>query len=86
VPELIRCRWRSVRRAIGYQTPDETLLAARRSHFPGPRSRPETKVRYQKPLIQQRSSIMWDIIIGLFYHQACKRYLAAARRQRTLWA
>jgi hypothetical protein len=29
---------------------------------------------------------MWDIIIGLFYHQACKRYVAAARRQRTLWA
>jgi hypothetical protein len=29
---------------------------------------------------------MWNIIISLFYHQACKRYVAAARRQRTLWA
>jgi hypothetical protein len=29
---------------------------------------------------------MWDIIISLFYHHACKRYVAAARRQRTLWA
>jgi len=29
---------------------------------------------------------MWDIIISLFYRRACKRYVAAARRQRTLWA
>ena len=26
---------------------------------------------------------MWDIIISLFYHHACKRYVAAARRQHT---
>jgi hypothetical protein len=32
---------------------------------------------------------MWDIIISLFYRQACKKYLAAARKQRELthlWA
>jgi hypothetical protein len=71
------------------RAPDETFLAARRSHFSGARSRPETKSRYKKTSIKQRGSIMWDIIISLFYHQACKRYVAAARKQRAfhhLWA
>jgi hypothetical protein len=68
------------------RTPNETLWRPGEAIFPGARSRHETKIGYQKPLIQQRSSIMWDIIISLFYHQACKRYVAAARRQRTLWA
>jgi hypothetical protein len=32
---------------------------------------------------------MWDIIIRLIYHHSCRKYLAAARRQRELnhfWA
>ncbi|SHM02907.1 hypothetical protein SAMN05444159_7489 [Bradyrhizobium lablabi] len=32
---------------------------------------------------------MWDIIIGLIYHHACRNYRAAARKQRglnSLWA
>ena len=32
---------------------------------------------------------MWDIIISLIYHQSCRNYLAAARKQRALdqlWA
>jgi len=32
---------------------------------------------------QQWSSIMWDIIIGLIYHQYARNYLAAARKQWT---
>jgi hypothetical protein len=40
----------------------------------------------QQPLIKQGGSIMWDIIISLFYHQARKRYVAAARRPWALWA
>jgi len=28
---------------------------------------------------------MWDIIIGLIYHQYSRNYLAAARKQRA-WA
>jgi hypothetical protein len=34
-------------------------------------------------------SIMWDIIINLIYHQSCRKYLAAARKQSALdqlWA
>jgi len=54
--------------------------------FPGAWNRPETRIRYRPPLIKLRGSTMWDIIISLFYHHACKRYVAAARRQRTLWA
>jgi len=36
-------------------------------------------------LDQQRGLIMWDIIISLIYHQSCRNYLAAARKQRELW-
>ena len=36
------------------------------------------------PADQQRGSIMWDIIINLIYHQLCRRYLAAARKQTAL--
>jgi hypothetical protein len=32
--------------------------------------------------IQQRGSIMWDIIISLIYHQSCKRCLADIRKHR----
>jgi hypothetical protein len=34
---------------------------------------------------QQWSSIMWHLIISLIYRQACRSYLAAARKQRA-WA
>jgi hypothetical protein len=34
---------------------------------------------------QQWSSIMWHVIISLIYRQACRSYLAAARKQRA-WA
>jgi hypothetical protein len=41
------------------------------------------------PADQQWGSIMWDIIINLIYHQSCRKYLAAARKQTALdhlWA
>jgi hypothetical protein len=28
---------------------------------------------------------MWNVIINLIYHQSCRNYLAAARKQRELW-
>jgi hypothetical protein len=36
-------------------------------------------------LVIQEGSIMWDIIVNLIYHQSCRNYLAAARKQRDLW-
>jgi hypothetical protein len=36
--------------------------------------------------IQQRGSIMWDIIISLFYRQICRTSLSAIRMQNHLWA
>jgi len=43
-----------------------------------------------KPLslyrIKQRGSTMWEFIIGLIYRRCCRNYLAAARKQRELWA
>jgi hypothetical protein len=36
-------------------------------------------------LVIQEGSIMWDIIINLIYHQSCRKYLAAARKQSELW-
>jgi hypothetical protein len=35
--------------------------------------------------IQQRGSIMWDIIISLFYRQICRTSLSAIRKQNHLW-
>jgi hypothetical protein len=64
----------------------ETILQHRRSHFPALRKQPETEACYQGTLIKQRGSIMWDIIISLIYHRSCRKYLAAARKQRELWA
>jgi hypothetical protein len=29
---------------------------------------------------------MWGFIISLIYHRSCRNYLAAARKQRELWA
>jgi hypothetical protein len=49
------------------------------------RSHPETQGGHEYPRDQQWSSIMWDIIIGLIYHQYSRNYLAAARKQRA-WA
>jgi len=34
--------------------------------------------------IKKRGSIMWDAIISLIYHQSCRSYVAAARKQRAL--
>jgi hypothetical protein len=64
---------------------DETLWRPDEAIFPAAGNRPETKIRYRQRLTKQRGWIMWDIIISLFYRHACKRYVAAARRQRTLW-
>jgi len=79
------CQWCPAGAALT-RAADETLLAIQRSHFAGAGSRPETKIGYQQPLIKQWGSVMWDIIINLFYHQARKRYVAAARRPWALWA
>jgi hypothetical protein len=56
--------------------------------FMVPRRHRETNGWYQ-PADQQWGSIMWDIIINLIYHQSCRNYLAAARKQSALdhlWA
>jgi hypothetical protein len=56
--------------------------------FMVPRRHRETNGWYH-PRIKQWGSIMWDIIINLIYHQSCRRYLAAARKQTALdrlWA
>jgi len=31
------------------------------------------------PIDEQRSSVMWDIIINLFYREACRSSLAGAK-------
>jgi hypothetical protein len=57
--------------------------------FMVPRRRRETNGCYQHPRIKQWGSIMWDIIINLIYHQSCRKYRAAARKQSALdhlWA
>jgi hypothetical protein len=54
------------------------------TNFPGCRKRPETDIAYQGP-DQQRSSIMWAIIINLIYGQACEKYLADLVRHRHSW-
>jgi hypothetical protein len=57
--------------------------------FMVPRRHRETNVWYLDPRIKQWGSIMWDIIINLIYHQSCRKYLAAARKQSALdhlWA
>jgi hypothetical protein len=28
---------------------------------------------------------MWNVIINLIYHQSCRKYLAAARKQSESW-
>jgi len=35
---------------------------------------------------QTTGSIMWDILIRLFYQQSCKTSLSAIRAQKNLWA
>jgi hypothetical protein len=52
--------------------------------FMVPRRHRERNGWYQHPPIKQWGSIMWDIIINLIYHQSCRSYLAAARKQRAL--
>jgi hypothetical protein len=68
---------------------DETIHGSDEAIFLAPRSHPATNGWYQRPWIKQRGSIMWAIIIRLIYRQACRKYLAAMRKQRALdhlWA
>jgi transposase len=53
--------------------------------FPSGRSRAQTNKR-SNGTDQQRGSVMWDIIISLFYRQSCKTALSAIRIQNQLLA
>jgi hypothetical protein len=67
----------------------ETIRSNDEAIFMVPRRHRETNGWYQQPRIKQWGSIMWDIIINLIYHQSCKKYVAAARKQSVLdhlWA
>jgi len=78
--------WRFVRSRPGSRPPLPTKQSTRRrSHFTGARKQPETQTGYQYALVNNGSSIMWHVIISLIYRQACRSYLAAARKQRA-WA
>jgi hypothetical protein len=68
---------------------DETIRSADEAIFIAPRKHPETNAWYQHPGSNNGVRSCGDIIISLIYHQSCRKYRAAARKQRVLdqlWA
>jgi hypothetical protein len=72
------------REAVSSTDADETLHAPTKPFYRRAKTAGNTD-RLSMPPGQQWSSIMWHVIISLIYRQACRRYLAAARKQRA-WA
>jgi hypothetical protein len=60
---------------------DETNLRGG-SHFPNPRKTPETAACYEGLRSTNEGLVMWDIIIGLFYHRSCRKHLTDMRKHR----
>jgi hypothetical protein len=57
-------------------------ISADEAIFPAREKRLKQDACYQRLRSTNEGLVMWDIIIGLFYHRSCRKHLADMRKHR----